>query len=384
MDSMTDIALQATPDFAPKLLNWFDQHGRKDLPWQTKKSPYRVWVSEIMLQQTQVSAVIGYYQNFMARFPDLETLAAADTDSVLQHWAGLGYYARARNLHKCARIIASEFGGVFPDTLEQLVELPGIGRSTAGAILSIAFQQPAPILDGNVRRVLCRLYAVDSWPGKPATEKALWQLAGQLTPEQRVDEYTQAIMDLGATLCSRSRPQCHRCPFQSDCLSFKRDLQTSIPVPKPRKTIPTKAVWVARIENPDGALLLEKRPEKGIWGGLYSLPEFDPEMDKEGVVEAASRKFGITSGAVESLPEFQHIFSHYKLRIQPLAIKLGKNEFSVSEASHFEWYMPQEVSRLGLPAPIKKFLSQQPERQSQLELYPVQKNTDTTTDRTAQ
>lgn len=354
---MTSHSLQTTNDFAQTLLEWFDQHGRKDLPWQIDKTPYRVWVSEIMLQQTQVSAVIAYYQNFMAHFPDLETLASANIDSVLQHWAGLGYYARARNLHKAAQQIISEFAGEFPDKVEGLLELPGIGRSTAGAIMSIAFRKPAAILDGNVKRVLCRIQGITGWPGKKDIEQTLWQLAEALTPEQRVDDYTQAIMDLGATLCTRRKPQCTACPFQTECQAMQQGLQNSIPAPKPKKTIPTKALWITRIESKDGALLLQKRPDKGIWGGLYSLPEFSTELDQSGVAEAAARQFGFNTGEIRALPEFHHVFSHYKLKLKPLAIKTDAAAYTLPDEATHAWHHPENLSETGLPAPIKKFLA---------------------------
>ena len=218
--------------FSTKLLTWFDEHGRKDLPWQQDKTAYRVWVSEIMLQQTQVSSVIEYYQRFMKSFPTIESLAEAKEDKVLEHWAGLGYYARARNLHKTAKVVVAELNAQFPDSLEEIVKLPGIGRSTAGAILSIAFKQSACILDGNVKRVLCRFHGIETWSGERKTENHLWKLAEQHTPKKRNDDYTQAIMDLGATCCTRSKPKCQLCPFTADCVAFDTSLQTQLPKSK--------------------------------------------------------------------------------------------------------------------------------------------------------
>ncbi len=249
--------------FAERLLNWFDQHGRKDLPWQQDKTPYRVWVSEIMLQQTQVATVIDYYTRFMASFPDVKRLAEAEEDKVLEHWAGLGYYARARNLHRAAKQVSHELNQTFPEDIEGLVALPGIGRSTAGAIRSIAHRQYAPILDGNVKRVLCRYHAIETWPGERATEQRLWQLADEHTPQARVDDYTQAIMDLGATLCRRRKPDCSHCPMQEDCLAYKTEQQHTLPKSKPKKVIPQKKTWALFIESKHG-LLLEKRHHSGI------------------------------------------------------------------------------------------------------------------------
>lgn len=346
-----------TERFSARLLQWFDQYGRKDLPWQQNKTAYRVWVSEIMLQQTQVASVIAYYQNFMAHFPTLEALATADTDAVLKHWSGLGYYARARNLHKAAVTIHTELAGDFPDTIEGLCELPGIGRSTAGAILSIAIGQRAPILDGNVKRVLCRHQAVPTWSGECETEKKLWLLADTLTPDQRFDDYTQAIMDLGATLCSRSKPKCSACPVQQDCLAFEQDLQHSLPVSKPKKLVPTKQVWMLHIEDEDKRILSEKRPPTGIWGGLYSLPEetFDTKPNElQGKVD---QRFQITSKHFEPLTHFTHVFSHYKLEIHPVYIKATRSECSIAEPQNFSWLSKTELKQRGLPAPIKKFLS---------------------------
>lgn len=237
--------------FANKLLAWFDLHGRKDLPWQSNRTPYRVWVSEIMLQQTQVASVINYYQRFMGTFPNIQSLASAHEDVVLEHWAGLGYYARARNLHKAAKLVVSEHKGVFPANFESIVNLPGIGRSTAGAILSIAFKQKATILDGNVKRVLCRVEAIRSWPGEKATENRLWQIAESLNPDERTADYTQAIMDLGATLCTRSKPSCDLCPLREQCRAHELNLQSELPKSKPKKKLPQKHTWIALIESND-------------------------------------------------------------------------------------------------------------------------------------
>ncbi len=253
-------------DFQQNILTWFDQHGRKDLPWQKDISPYRVWLSEIMLQQTQVTTVIPYFNAFIEKFPDINTLANAPLDEVLHLWSGLGYYARARNLHKTAQLIAEL--GYFPDSLEALNKLPGIGLSTAGAILSIAFNKSHPILDGNVKRVLTRFKAVSGWSGDSGVNKQLWAISAQLTPKQRVADYTQAIMDLGATLCTRNKPKCDACPIKSFCIAKLTDTVALFPAPKPTKFIPTKKLTLLLLRNIDHSILLEKRPPTGIWGGL--------------------------------------------------------------------------------------------------------------------
>ena len=262
-----------TPDypaklFASKLLQWFDLYGRKDLPWQHNPSAYRVWVSEVMLQQTQVSTVIPYYQRFMTSFPSLKSLAGATEDQVLHHWSGLGYYARARNLHKTAKLLTSTLDGNFPESLEELEDLPGIGRSTAGAICAIAYQKTASILDGNVKRVLARHEAISGWPGASATTKILWRIAEKRTPKERTAAYTQAIMDLGATLCTRTKPRCQECPVKSDCKSLNAGNPESYAAKKPTKKIPTKTCFFLMIYNVSGEFILQKRKSKGLWGGL--------------------------------------------------------------------------------------------------------------------
>ena len=362
-----DKKLISAKTFSKRLLEWFDQHGRKDLPWQINKTPYRVWVSEIMLQQTQVSAVVDYYTRFMKRFPELSSLASADQDEVLEYWAGLGYYARGRNLHKCAQIIANELKGVFPDTTEELAALPGIGRSTAGAIISIAHRKPASILDGNVKRVLCRIDAIQSWSGERETEKKLWQRSEELTPTKRTDDYTQAIMDLGATLCTRSKPKCDTCPFSKDCLAKQLDLVSQLPKSKPKKAIPLKHTWALEMISSEGALLLEKRPDTGIWGGLYSLPELDFTLSFDEAIYEVQRKFkvGITQTTRES--PLTHTFSHYKLEIHPIRLIVHKSDIELHEANQWHWVETENLDSLGLPAPIKKYLNTS-ERQGTLPL----------------
>lgn len=339
--------------FQKQLLAWFDVHGRKDLPWQQDINPYRVWVSEIMLQQTQVVSVIGYFQRFMERFPTVQSLADAELDEVLQYWAGLGYYARARNLHKTAQSIASN-AGKFPQTVEELSSLPGIGRSTAGAILSIACGQSQPILDGNVKRVLARFHAIQGWPGETKVAAELWQISQRYTPSQRTADYTQAMMDLGATLCTRSKPRCEFCPVFSNCQANQLGLVNTLPEPKPRKTLPIKQLYMLIMHDNQRLLLLEKRPPTGIWGGLWSLPEFE-------TLEAVNdwcQSRGYNIEAIRELPSQRHSFSHYHLDYTPLRIDIQNPINYVMEADLLVWYKLQSIQLLGLPAPIKRLLQQ--------------------------
>ncbi len=337
--------------FQQQLLAWFDVHGRKDLPWQQDINPYRVWVSEIMLQQTQVASVIGYFQRFMFRFPTVQSLADAELDEVLQYWAGLGYYARARNLHKTAKIVASS-GGEFPQTVEQLSALPGIGRSTAGAILSIACGQSQPILDGNVKRVLARFRAVHGWPGNTKIAEQLWQISLNYTPKQRCGDYTQAMMDLGATLCTRSKPRCDICPVMDGCQAKKLELVGRLPESKPRKELPTKRICFLVLRDEQSRVLLEKRPPVGIWGGLWSLPEFDDLKNLQ-----SRALFGdIVLTNIQTLPSRRHTFSHYHLDYTPLLATTENPNNCVMEAGGAVWYKQHEIHSLGLPAPIKRLL----------------------------
>jgi len=336
--------------FQQNILAWFDQHGRKDLPWQKDLSPYRVWLSETMLQQTQVATVIPYFNTFIEMFPDIASLANAPVDEVLHLWSGLGYYARARNLHKTAQLIAAR--DRFPDTLEELLELPGIGLSTAGAILSIAFNKSQPILDGNVKRVLTRFRAVSGWPGNSAVNKELWAISGHLTPTVRVADYTQAMMDLGATLCTRSKPACKACPLNTGCLAWLAGNTASFPTPKPIRILPVKQVAFLMLSNADNEILLEKRPPTGIWGGLWSLPEFDS-------IKAAHdwcliQNIHITGQ--QTLATHRHTFSHYHLDYTPLLVQTNNPSNFVMEANQTVWYKAEQVNKLGLAAPIKLLL----------------------------
>lgn len=337
--------------FAKAVLAWYDKHGRKHLPWQQDISPYRVWLSEIMLQQTQVTTVIPYFERFIARFPDVRSLAKAPVDDVLHLWTGLGYYARARNLHRCAQTVVNEHSGEFPDTVEALSELPGIGRSTAGAIVSIAFKKRAAILDGNVKRVLARHQAIAGWPGDTATLRLLWDVAERFTPPRRANHYTQAMMDMGATLCTRSRPACERCPVQFDCVAYGQGNVLDYPGKKRRKPLPEKSVQLVMVRNPAGDILLEQRPDAGIWGGLWSFPEVASEADAATWVQDT---LGAVA-AIEIWDSWRHTFSHYHLDITPVLVQLKKTPAAVSEKKAV-WFNPLEPQSLGLAAPVKKLL----------------------------
>lgn len=343
------------PSIGARLLRWWDRHGRKDLPWQQRPTPYRVWVSEIMLQQTQVATVIPYYQRFMTRFPSVARLAAAPEDVVLHYWSGLGYYARARNLHKAARLIVAHHQGEFPSTIEAVMGLPGIGRSTAGAILALAKGQAHPILDGNVKRVLTRFHAIAGWPGSKEIENHLWQLSARHTPPRRTAHYTQAIMDLGATLCTRRRPACPHCPLQDDCLAFKQNRVGEFPAPKPRGALPVRRTRLLLLRNPAQAVLLVKRPPAGIWGGLWSLPECDASDD---AVKWCRRRLGIGVREESRWPPLRHSFSHFHLDIHPVLLRLKGEAAAVMDEPGTVWYNPAAPQDLGLAAPVKRLLNQ--------------------------
>ncbi len=336
-------------NFAAALLQWFDEHGRKNLPWQHPIEPYRVWLSEVMLQQTQVETVIPYFQRFVAKFPTVAALAAAPLDEVLQLWTGLGYYARARNLHKCARQVAAHYSGAFPDNVEQLSTLPGIGKSTACAVASIAFGKPTAILDGNVKRVLARFHAVAGWPGAPKVEKQLWQHAERHMPKTRCADYTQAIMDLGATLCRRSSPDCSRCPVRAHCVAHREARVADFPVKKPRKVQPVKSTVMLILQDTEQSLLLEQRPPQGIWGGLWSFPEFGDEKE--------ARRYSGRFGEIEQQETWAvvtHVFSHYKLLITPLCITLRRTHAIADHGP--QWVKLPETLNLGLAAPVKRLI----------------------------
>ncbi len=344
--------MSSTELFAKHLLNWYDREGRTDLPWQTDRTLYRVWTSEIMLQQTGVKTVIPYFERFMTRFPDLIALADAPVDDVLALWSGLGYYARARNLHKTAQIIQENHCSLFPETLERVKALPGIGPSTAGAILALSLGQRHPILDGNVKRVLCRYHAVDGWPDKLPVERELWELAEKHTSTMRVTDYTQAIMDLGATVCTRSRPGCATCPVEKNCAALRLGEVDRYPEVRPRRQLPEKSVLFPVVTSSEGSILLEKRPPSGIWGGLWSLPEVEKRSDLEGWCK---RVLGQAPKTMKNLPPFRHTFSHFHLNIHPVDIKIeGASGYSTEPS--FVWHQKEGLHTLGLPAPVKKLI----------------------------
>ena len=344
----------STEALSSALLDWYDQYGRKHLPWQQNRTPYRVWVSEIMLQQTQVATVIPYYERFMARFPDLQSLAEADEDSVLHLWTGLGYYSRARNLQRCAQILCSEHGGRFPEDVDALSALPGIGRSTAGAIVALGMGKRAVILDGNVKRVLCRLHCVEGAPDQPKVQKQLWALADAMTPERCCADYTQAIMDLGATLCSRSRPACGLCPLKEQCQAFLQNRCADFPQRKARKALPEKHTYMLIFHDRESQrVLLEKRPPQGIWGGLWSFPEQESIEELETTAQAGilTNRDNITQWS-----PLRHSFSHYRLDITPVLIPLDAAHVSVMENERWHWYDLRQPDERGLAAPVKKLL----------------------------
>lgn len=349
---MSEQGGKAVTDFAGRVLAWFDVHGRKNLPWQQQPTPYRVWVSEIMLQQTQVTTVIPFYQAFVARFPDVGTLASAAIDDVLHHWSGLGYYARARHLHHAAQIIARDHGGDLPDSLDALMALPGIGRSTAGAVLALAHGKPHPILDGNVKRVLARFFAVEGYPGEPRVQARLWQIAEACTPRERVAEYTQAMMDLGATVCVRRRPVCAACPLSERCAARLTGRQAELPTSRPHRTRRARATCMLLAVRDGRSVLLERRPPHGIWGGLWGLPEFSSaDVARDWCI----RELRAPVSTVERLARLHHAFTHFDLDIEPVRIDCTGSD-AVMESDRFVWYDPAAPRSLGLAAPVRALI----------------------------
>ncbi|MEL1263806.1 A/G-specific adenine glycosylase [Pseudoxanthomonas putridarboris] len=345
-----------TDTFAHRLLAWFDVSGRHDLPWQHPRTPYRVWLSEIMLQQTQVATVIPYFQRFVERFPTLPDLAAASTDDVMAHWAGLGYYARARNLHAAAKACVAHHGGELPRDFDALHALPGIGRSTAGAILAQAWDDRFPILDGNVKRVLTRYHGIGGWPGLPAVEKQLWALAHahvEHVPAGRLADYTQAQMDFGATLCTRARPACVLCPVNEDCVARREGLTEALPTPKPGKPLPEREAVALLLENTAGELLLQRRPPTGIWASLWTLPQADTDA---GMRDWFAQEIAGDYDNAEELPLIVHTFSHYRLHLQPLRVRKVALRDTVRDNDDLRWVARTDLATLGLPAPIRKLL----------------------------
>lgn len=339
--------------FSTQLLKWYDQQGRKDLPWRAQISPYRTWLSEIMLQQTQVTTVIAYFNRFIERFPKLQDLANASEDEVLHLWSGLGYYSRARNLHQTAKTIMTSYGGHFPAHVADLIKLPGIGRSTAGAISAIAFGQSASILDGNVKRVLTRIHAIDGWAGDKSVANKLWLLAEEHTSNERPGDYAQAIMDLGATLCTRSKPNCIVCPVKNHCQAHKLGKETHYPTRKPTKVLPTKTLAVLIIINSDNKILLEKRPAAGIWAGLWSLPECQPDAD---VQEWCQNNYGCKVQKLATLAPVKHSFSHFHLLISPIKLQIIGWQTKIMYSKPITWYDLAGNNQLGLATPIARLL----------------------------
>ncbi|MDP1979198.1 A/G-specific adenine glycosylase [Undibacterium sp.] len=352
------------PGFSVTLVTWQKQHGRHGLPWQQSREAYRVWLSEIMLQQTQVTAVIPYYQRFLETFPTVFDLAAAPVEQVMEHWSGLGYYTRARNLHQCAKQVVDKYQGIFPADPAALQELPGIGRSTAAAITAFSYGTVAAILDGNVKRVFARVFGIDGYPGTKPVEDNMWLRAQALLPAQDIGAYTQGLMDLGATVCTRSSPKCPQCPFQPRCVAYAQGRTAELPVRKPKKAQKEKQVIMLLLQ--DGAeVWLERRPPTGIWGGLLSLPELagmqettedtfsvDAQMT---TVRARASRFGDIA-SIQVLPVFAHVFTHFKLHILPVHVQLKKRHLEVADSEH-GWHALDDAAQLGLPAPVKTLLT---------------------------
>ncbi|HJP98662.1 MAG TPA: A/G-specific adenine glycosylase [Rhodanobacteraceae bacterium] len=343
--------------FARRLLDWYDRHGRHDLPWQdttgSGRTPYRVWLSEVMLQQTRVTTVIPYFQRFVAALPDLAALAAADEDQVLSLWSGLGYYRRARHLHAAAKLCVTRHGGRLPLDFEELAALPGIGRSTAGAILALGSERRHPILDGNVKRLLCRYHGVEGWPGEGAVAENLWAHAETHTPSARVADYTQAVMDLGATVCTRSQPDCSHCPERRGCLAFRQGRAASLPTPRPARELPLRhAVWIV-LRDAGNRVLLERRAPQGVWPGLWSLPEA-PDADEARVAAMRLADLGRQPG--DSLPAVRHQFTHFRLLAAPIEWRGVRERRALADAPTLRWCTAADIAGLGVPAPVKRLL----------------------------
>ncbi|MBA4143382.1 MAG: A/G-specific adenine glycosylase [Nitrosospira sp.] len=349
--------------FAIKLIRWQKQHGRHDLPWQNRRDPYAIWVSEVMLQQTQVRTVIPYYLRFLQCFPDIATLASASLDDVLAQWSGLGYYSRGRNLHRAARLIVTDHGGTFPENPDVIRQLPGIGRSTAGAIAVFAFGARCTILDGNVKRVLARCFGIDGFPGEKKNQMLLWRKAEELLPMPHaadkdsvtgeIEVYTQALMDLGASICTRGSPECGSCPLQRDCVAFRDGGLDKLPVPRRRKPLPERQAVLLVLMN-EGKILLEKRPAAGIWGSLWCLPEMSLGND---AIDYCSLHFGMEAQPMRQLQPFDHTFTHFRLRIHPQPLKIVSYPLTVTQGSRpAVWTTLEEALTAAIPSPVRKLL----------------------------
>ncbi|MCG2584916.1 A/G-specific adenine glycosylase [Massilia sp. TS11] len=356
MKRLSSRTIDADPSFSATVIDWQRQHGRHALPWQNTRDAYRIWLSEIMLQQTQVSAVLGYYARFLERFPTLPDLARADSAEVMALWSGLGYYTRARNLHKCAQQVLADYGGAFPTDPALLAALPGIGRSTAAAIAAFSSGARAAILDGNVKRVFARVFGVEGYPGEKRVEDALWQRAEALLPQDGIESYTQGLMDLGATICTRSRPACERCPLRTRCVALASERVAELPHKKPPKTTPEKRAQLLLLRHED-SVLLAQRPDSGIWGGLLSLPEVDGHQSKTRALDpTAARMLAAQYGTIAEIadqPLLLHVFTHYRLHILPLRVQLAERA-PVPPGHH--WLPLEAALQTGLPAPIRKLL----------------------------
>jgi A/G-specific adenine glycosylase len=347
--------------FAMKMIRWQKRHGRHHLPWQNTHDPYPIWLSEIMLQQTQVAIVIPYYLRFLQHFPDIKSLASASLDEVLVQWSGLGYYSRGRNLHQAARLVANNHNGMFPEEVEVIRQLPGVGRSTAAAIAVFAYGARSAILDGNVKRILARCFGIEGYPGERKVEALLWQKAQELLPEQDgksanggIEAYTQALMDLGSTVCVRFKPKCASCPLQQDCIAFRDDAVGRLPAPRPRKPTPERET-VLLLLTANGKILLEKRPARGIWGALWCLPEMPVS---ENVREYCAARFGMGVTPLPQMPLLVHTFTHFRLRIYPQPLQVDSS-FAASQAPKGEdrWVTLREALKTAIPAPVSKLLN---------------------------
>jgi len=343
-----------TRGFSARLIRWHKRHGRHDLPWQNTRDPYRVWLSEIMLQQTQVATAAPYYLRFLERFPTLDGLAAAPVAEVMALWSGLGYYARARNLHAAACAVMREHGGIFPHDPEAISQLPGIGRSTANSIATFCFGAAAPILDGNVRRVLCRAFGIEGFPGSGAVEKRLWTLATELMPKRDAAIYNQAQMDLGATLCTRSKPACMRCPFADDCVARRDGRVGELPTPRPKKTVPRRSARYAIIIH-EHAVLLERRPPAGISGGVSSPPQIPATEADDGV--GAQQHLGLACTPARALASLTHTFTHFVLELQPVLLHASTPTCTlIADDGALRWHALADLADAALPAPMRKIL----------------------------
>lgn len=347
--------------FANRLLRWFSAHGRHDLPWQIDNDPYRIWVSEVMLQQTQVGTVINYFERFVTRYPDIATLAQASIDDVLALWSGLGYYARARNLHRAAQIVVERHAGVLPEDFDSLIELPGIGRSTGAAILAQAHNKRHAILDGNVKRVLARFHAIEGWPNKTAVARELWARADEHTPSSRVAEYTQAIMDLGATVCTRGQPRCEGCPVADDCQARQLGSQVGLPTPRPKLERRSRHVTVLVVQNAAGETLLERRPQSGIWGGLLSFPELDAGDNED---EWCHRCLGTRPSLKHAMANVEHAFTHFDLTLTPVRLTVAASVSTVMDGDRWLWYNSSRPLPGGVATPIGKILREVTQQES--------------------